>query len=507
LSDENNDTNPQLPALGYPEADAGVQEVSRDFGAVLLTLLINWDGWVHRRVDSVRLDDPVTVTRRVSVDFTVDRTLPAPSRTGQGDPVHFVPLAVLKKQPLTKFSLRDEAGAALPVLTRKRNGAVAASVLVSLAEWGIDDEFEKKWGRELPPELEKEIWAIAREDPPEANEIVDGIASPAAAAVEDSDDPESAWRNQLAGDDTFLEWARKLADSFILTVPLINPAGCRRILKYEYEEQRRPPRVGMPRLFEWLRRFWLWAVTSADPNRAAGAHAPRTPLPLWLMRLIGWRPAAIKIETPGLAFGGSYHLEVEAPEGLQITRGRIQAGDPPDVLEQVAEHRHRVHLYPFDPPHRERATAIVNLRPRPAVLVRTAWMTSAFTTVVLALIASRWREIGREVGPALSVLLFVPAGLAAYVARAREPWVTTEVLLGIRLLAAASALWSFAAAVVLLLERTCKPVPAGVPADCGHWTATAEVLWVLVLLSVITFAITQVTYTLVLRPFEQHDAG
>src|SRR4051794_20361247 len=71
------------PGSGLPEPETwrGATETNRTLGALTLQLLRDWDGWIHRRVESISLEHPVTFTRRVSVDFTLYRGWPTTTFT------------------------------------------------------------------------------------------------------------------------------------------------------------------------------------------------------------------------------------------------------------------------------------------------------------------------------------------------------------------------------------------------------------------------------------------
>ena len=103
-------------------------------GAAVLSLNEEWSDWVHRRVEQVTLADPSVSERRVSVDFTLapDPETPAvPSEAGP--PRYLVPVTWITKHRITNFSLRDETGRALPVLTQRQTAVVASAMLAVAA--------------------------------------------------------------------------------------------------------------------------------------------------------------------------------------------------------------------------------------------------------------------------------------------------------------------------------------------------------------------------------------
>jgi len=119
----------------------------------------DWGGWIHRRVESIGLSDAKAERRRVSIDFTLPESCVAISTGSGGVSLHFVPIAMLRKGPLTDFNLRDESGNALPLLTKRRNGTLAASVLKLFAEERL--AAAKGAPTALPPEIAQDIEEIA----------------------------------------------------------------------------------------------------------------------------------------------------------------------------------------------------------------------------------------------------------------------------------------------------------------------------------------------------------
>ena len=489
-----------LGVIAGGPARAGLTGVNRDLGAATLRLLRDWDAWVHRRVETVSLEHPVSFFRRMSIDFTLPGDLPSLLLTGSGDAYHFVPLTLIKKGPLTRFNLVDEHGVVLPLLTRRRDGALAASVLTVLAESLVDPSFAHA-GEELPAEVQQDMWDIATLDSTDALGVIDRLSKGQPRADEELSMNSTAWRVWLGNSDEFKSVACLLADSFILAALVVGESGTRRVIKFSYEEHGIPTEMALPPPVEFLVRQWIKQVSRREPPKRA-----LTSLPLWLSRAVGWRPKAVKIDTPAMAHGGSYHLEVDTPDGLKITRATLESRGPRKPLAHVESHLGRCHLYAKDRPEGcTGGAAIVNIRPESSTIVRTAWLASGFATLILTLVASRWRAITNgNVESAIGLLLLLPAGLAAYVARSREPAVLTEVLFGLRVVAASSALWLFLGAFVLLASRSCSGPES---TTCSSWGGTSATMWALVLASLTTFLVLLVTMTLIARPPEHRSVA
>lgn len=84
-----------------------------DGGDLLLVLTSYPADWVRRRVEVVSFEGVSSIRREVSVDFTTEFAFP--SVVGG----LAVPLARLRKEVLRSFSLRDEEGSRVPVLSTK----------------------------------------------------------------------------------------------------------------------------------------------------------------------------------------------------------------------------------------------------------------------------------------------------------------------------------------------------------------------------------------------------
>lgn len=474
-------------------ARVGVANIDRDLGATTLRLLRDWDAWVHRRVETVSLEHPVSFLRRMSIDFTLPEDLPSLIRSGSGDPIYFVPLTLIKKGPLTRFNLVDEHGAVLPLLTRRRDGALAASVLTFLAESLVEQPVAAP-GSELPPDIQQDLRDLVTLDSEDALPVIDRLRK---GTPREGEPPENCvWRTWLSTTNEFIRVADLLADSFILTALVEGRPGTRRVIKFSYEEHGHPTQMALPPPLGFFARTWIKQLSGHEPSQRE-----LTSLPLWLSRAVGWRPKAVKIDTPALARGGSYHLEVETPEGLKITRALLESRGPRKRLDSVESHLGRCHLYAKNRPDPcTGGAALINIRPEPSTIVRTAWIASAFATLVLVLVAARWRAITNgNVEAAMALLLLLPAGLAAYVARSREPAVLTEVLFGLRVVAASSALWLFLGAFVLVASRSCSGTAES---TCSSWGGTSPAMWGLVLASLATFVVLLVAMTLIERPPE-----
>lgn len=486
------------------EAHRGHGRPNRVIGALTLRLLRSPDGWIHRRVESVTVSDPVVSERRVSLDFTLSPGAPV-LINGKGEEVHFLPLAFMAKRPMTKFSVRDEHGTALPVLTSRRNGALSLSILVVLAE-ALAGEEESPIRPEdfpLPDDLEDDLWSIVFGDPL-------GNAALRARILNEPCQPHLdarslAWRRFLADDGEFMEAAEIFSSGFLLTVALTGKRGVRRIVKYSFEEHGKQPKLRLPIPLSWMLQAWARFIS----GRGRPSDLDYRPWWLWLQRAVGWKPMATLIALPSMPLGGGYHFEVAAPEGLQITLAQLCTDDH-KVIDQCMTSQQRVHLYSrgSGPGY-----AVVATRPRPFTIVRSSFMVSLFALASVAVALALASPFNEDLGPAVSILLLVPAGLAAYTAKPVTQPSTNEAVFGLRLMTTLAGVWPLLAAFVLIAGTQCHTVAAkpgaAVSTVCQSWSTQEPLLILLLIAAGFNSVLMFVYLTLVNRPREQafHPVG
>jgi hypothetical protein len=518
-------------------------------GTLVLSLIANWAAWVHRRVETIGVEDPTTYRRSVSVDFTLPIGTPTPLSSARGIPLYPVPLALLRKRRLRRFDLRDEADRTLPLMTARKNGAVAAGVLQAAARIFVEDKVAAVHSQQLPPEVLDDFWVIANAAPSEADEIWESLS----VVRNNGDAAAAAWRSSLTVNEPFMALARDLSRNFLVIVPLdVNP-GERRVLKFAYDEpQRAPDRVGFIRRWQKRRQqtkppergpggagtITLRAesrqiesqekdegsqplsgvtITLLLPNGqeqnfgtddrgqaitqlAAGRYAAQAQTPRGFapqsaprqefeiapgkpatvtftflqIRALGMEPGMDEpaaplgsdpfvVTVPSLGQTGSYHLEIEAPEGLQVTAAHL--GELPAYLLPQANSEQdrksdfemgnlqRAHLYLSGIRQGQSGRAVFYLRPRPETIVRPAALTGCIVSLTILIICLRLENIGPNISAVATLLLLIPGGLSAYVARHREPITTTARLFRLRIAALTSGLWAFLSALLLVLGR------------------------------------------------------
>jgi hypothetical protein len=292
-------------------------------------------GWVNRRVEQLEFLDTRAIRWHVSIDFTVPPG--APGVQLGDEKFQLVPITSLPKAGLVAFDLRDEQAVTLWLPTSRQTTHYIASALVYGAsqDLGITPQHVP---RALVNDLERIVSGVPREfrsRPPAllaAAALIDadsGYESAARKFADASDQLAAARPRQfrrrrglarqvdyagrelaaaarireqaarqwdgvtpglrplarrLMSSANFHSLIEELAQNFIVHIGVKNPAGARRVIKLGYESE-----VTFARPKGRIRRLW---------------------------QSLGWRCWQVDVLVGGR--GGSYHLEVAAPSGVDV---------------------------------------------------------------------------------------------------------------------------------------------------------------------------------------------
>jgi lysophospholipase L1-like esterase len=373
------------PTLDRPRGERPDPESVAAYGA----LVENQADWVHRRVESVEIVDERIVRRRTSVDFT-PAALP-----GISDP-KFAPIALLSKQVLTRFDLRDETGQSLPLASSGQNASYAAEHMLRLAE--------EETGEAPSPRLGELCWQVARGEPEEAWRAVEEIAFDL--------EPESA-RDALRGSERFRAAASTFASSFAVMVE-VDRADRRRVVKFAYDQ------VVLPRLTRRQR--------------------------------LGLDPVSIGIELPEVGDAASRHLEFVRSEGLEYwSDGLFILSPDGNVLHRpTGRVTGDAHLDVAGMPRGTPAFARVLLRAVRSRILR-AGPPLAFLSA--AALTCAWFALpglaDQSAAGAASILIALPAVFGAFLGSRQTHPLEGAMLAGARALVFLAGALSFAAAAAL----------------------------------------------------------
>jgi hypothetical protein len=303
-------------------------------------LIANPTSWINRRVETIEMLSKEETRRRVSVDFTLSDEQREELRTRHGS---VVPISVLSKHPRHNFDLRDEGGAAVPVLGRRDNGELALIALLSAA---LDA---------LPKDPSDDLLEMLTAD---LRQIIFGDEEASATALSffvgsaDAGDPA---RKAIWDDGRCQSLLRTLASDYVLFAALPCEGPSRRVLKFSYGDD-------LP-----LDPTW---------TRLRDKYAPQE---LW------WRVrfpdcARFLIDCPGAWRACSFHMEIAIPQELRAryaALGRVvEDDDEADIefLGKTDKWASRVALYAQEPiePHDDVRAYVVVVSEREGGATRAA---------------------------------------------------------------------------------------------------------------------------------------
>ena len=401
--------------------------------------------WIHRKVDSARLQEEHRGRRRVSLDLTVPDD-PGLSYAPQDRAVELedgqsplvVPIALMAKKTLRDFDVSLE-GKPLPVLTSRENGeASTATVLSQFTRASDEGALEHLWEGLHPVVVSErktalEVEAEKGQDPSPALEgEEEQDTSPAGAVLK---------VHEREGITVFGETLlRSLEDSFLLMVLVPREkAGQRIVVKFSYHWDRVLPKRNRDR-----------------PLRSLVGELRS-----------GWRPATgretmkLEVDLDGPDDAQSYHLEFHAPPSLVFTdmilpgatgRDFGPAGGDPDM--QVIQGHHRYETRVTEP-----ATLFVagtNSGMRMVALVVTLYTAVAFLgSLMLPGAFPEWVSKGSQV---TSLLMAVPAAAVAALNRPQENSLASYFWRPLRLLVMACASLLMCGAAALAVGWRYRPI-------------------------------------------------
>ena len=393
-----------------PSRAVGLEAIGQE----LVTSLVFWTSWSHRRVEAVALLEGERARRRISVDLTVP-DLRWPIDTPE-PPHTLVPLATIAKTDMRQFDATDESGASLPILTSWNNGELSVAFLVAL----IEAELERPLSPADRDALRSCVFDSAPASTKRANALVERLGI-----------------EQTFGEQFLL----RLAEQFILFAVLpVERVGVRTIVKFSYH-------WGTSRQDGLVR-----AVGDLARRAAAGA---------------GLKPYELEIQLGPSDTAASIHLEVQAPPGLHCVdltlydnEGEVVAYD--FDAGNVAHAHTSAELRPV----RGSVRFDADLGGVHRLVTWSAW------GVAVLLAATRWRlgTVAQDPGTPVSLLLFGPALLLTWLVRPGENWIVSAIVGPLRALALLLAGCLFAVGFGLSVGFDAPPHASG-------WGTLADLGW------------------------------
>jgi hypothetical protein len=390
------------------------EQDKRAIGYMTACLLLPWNRWVHRRVDRLEFCDEDAARRRVSIDFTLPFWFHEARQTPKRRPKRqLVPLLFLRKGVLVNFSLWTETNASLPLLNHAQNAQVAEATLLALATAVLKTP--------VPPAIRCDIRDLVRQPPDQANATCFHLLN------QNEPDPAAAARALLGGHAIFANTAQVFVENFLALSMLDIRRHERRIVHLAYEESV----LDVPRSGRW-------------------AQAKQ------LRRLAFGRSRITAFDVPAVGDTDSYHVEIEAPDDLQISAReryhRTASGVPPEPAVITGGYK-RAHVYFRQAEPGSLASVGVRLLPRSSTIIRSAFFVGLLAVVALLIVTVRIGSIqhDKEGAVTAATLLLATIGLGGlFLIREAASLMSTGLLLPIRVVGVSPVVWAFLASVVIV---------------------------------------------------------
>jgi hypothetical protein len=324
-------------------ADGDAASEDARTGLALLMLLAeaadpHAQDWVNRRVEQLEFLDTRAVRWQVSVDFVVPEDAPLIEVGGQK--FRLVPLTSWEKRDLVAFSMRDEAGKTLWLPTSEYTTRVLAAALTFWASTLLAPSLSSSPETgELPGRLQDVLETIVFSEPTGPQKEMNPFAAvdpggghdPAIVTLEEST--------------LFISQLTELWRNFLIVAAVADAPGTRRVLKVSFESQ-----ITFRRPRDWFRR---------------------------LVQSLGWRSWRLDVFIGGR--GGSHHLEVAAPAGVDVVQISAQPVDADNAAHKITAHGGAPHVH-IQVPARHRARYRATIRVR---VSRPGWLTSSWLAGVV----------------------------------------------------------------------------------------------------------------------------
>jgi hypothetical protein len=369
------------------------QEDDERIGLALLELLAeaadSQSPWVNRRVAQLEFLDTRAVRWLISVDFTVNETAPLVD----GARRRLLPITRWRKSGPVTVDFRDELGAAIPLITaaetiRFMTAALYRWAAIILASKGLDE----------PGQMLAELRKIVSE-PPDRDLVPDGQAADAAvrALLRAVSGGNSDISEALFADRGFRSNLYELSENFVVLASVESVPGTRRVLKLGFES----PVDFQPRV--------NWASK--------------------VLQRFGWRDWPLQVMLGGR--GGSCHLEVAAPPGVDIFKIVAEPNSVADAAkastgrEAITACGKTPHVGIRVPAVARRYRATIYLRVNGSGWLTASWLVALVIATSMIVGRSEFAELfakgnSGEAGTASTLLLALLGVFASYLIRPGE---------------------------------------------------------------------------------------
>lgn len=428
---------------GFPDPFCG------EIGRRLLLAELQFSRWTVRRVEKVSFDQDRNVTRRLTVDFNVREDAPLVVDK-VGNRFWIVPVSLMRRRTLVNMRITDEAGHVLPTpgirLTQQLDESILLAATATVSPTLAEQEEVRAFIRKLV--------AGSRRQTKDAMALFEGTKEGLKGGV-------PSYLMPLAESSIVRAVVYLVRRNFSLYVFL--PANKRhRLLNLEFSEP-----TG------WTRMTPLLTCTGDETTLYVHDDRPAlgTPSVKWWFRqagrklwtgfpaALGLRSTRIRVQVPGAENASSYHLELTAPEGVEVVRARLLAGRPnedcrPYTNDRVVGHTATVGLHGVEIPNGSLCQAQVDFRVTSRGWLTNAVFSCALVSVVLVSLLLQASAHGSswptgQVTNIIALLITTAAAVGAMIAHSSFTGVAARMVARLRGLAAVAVAQPIVAAGVL----------------------------------------------------------
>jgi hypothetical protein len=449
----------------------------QECGRRLQLLLLRWSSWVSHRTEHVSFRDDRSVVRTVNVEFHVPDLAPL-FRGDDGRVYSLLPLSVMRRKTLVNFQLRDDAGRAVFLPSLRQNQAITESMLLACADAALD---QIEGAAAVGDAGRRDIAAFV-------HEVVSGDQRRLSAAYRalNHGGAAPAVHDLVARSSMFKAMLDRLADNFVLWVMIPAGAPRRRELTFCCDEPldlhyRRPGfrndqyTLGH-RLSAWRPSVWCSAL---------GLTATRVRFPV-----------------PAAENAASFHFEIDAPKGVEITEASLLAGrprEPAPSFDHVQGGFPTVGLHVIEVPNGSLSRAQIGLQ-----VVTRGWVTASTLSCwavfgLLLAVALHQADLKRAGDVPVLILVALAGAAAGIVAQSDGRGLAAHLLKWTRALATAAAVLPLVATTYIAFESAdASRVPLAL------WSAAVAAAVIALLLTAVCLVSWRRQRRSVCSPWEQN---
>jgi hypothetical protein len=408
--------------------------------------------WLRRHVETVTLKSLTSARRQLTIDVVLPDADGCSFPWRDGERLYYLPIALMLKQPpASNIDMRDERDTSLPVLNRLENAEVTNTAMLAL----LAGMFDRPLADAVAPFLREAVRALDA-DIAKAH-VMFAITRMTAIRPEAQNHPDWDW---------LVSFLVLLSAHSLSWLGLAGLPGERRVVKFGYDIEVEAPKP-IRRRARWVSRSvraegedGSFVVYYLDWDPGDGyPHGFLTRMLRRFVTIIGGAAYHVPIQTPYIRNTPSYHLQVNAPEGLETRRIELLA----ELCDSAGESKAPIdattpdcaHLYFSEARVRRNGMAIVSLRVGRRGLLSYSLAACVVIATMLWLFATHATTIARpgDYSASVAVLLLVPTLMLVFAIRPGEHLLATKLLSGARAILAVEALLCVAAAGELVGAR------------------------------------------------------